>query len=98
MGGLFGSLLYAIKTPKQNKKRRHAHFISKSRYIPPLSGFGVILPEELSTMAVELKKQESLLAQIHGEMSVGSVAKHREEQLWEVRFLYLKNIYLKMCR
>jgi len=50
-------------------------------------------------MAVELKKQESLLAQIHGEMSVGSVAKHREEQLWEVRFLYfLKNIYLKMCR
>ena len=36
-------------------------------------------------MANELKKQESLLAQIHGEMSVGYVVKHREEQLWEVR-------------
>jgi len=35
-------------------------------------------------MARELKKQESLLTQIHGEMNVGSVAKHREEQLWEV--------------
>ena len=36
-------------------------------------------------MAVELKKQESLLAQIHSEMSVGSVVKHREEQLWEAQ-------------
>lgn len=35
-------------------------------------------------MAIELKKQESLLAQIHSEMSVGTVPKHREEQLWEV--------------
>lgn len=54
------------------------------RYIPPLSGVGVSLPDELNAMARELKKQESLLAQIHGEMNVGSVAKHREEQLWEV--------------
>lgn len=54
------------------------------RYVPPLSGVGVSLPDELGAMEKELKKQESLLAQIHGEMSVGSVAKHREEQLWEV--------------
>lgn len=38
-------------------------------------------------MAIELEKQESLLAQIHEEMSVGTVAKHREEQLWEVTLL-----------
>jgi len=36
-------------------------------------------------MAIELKKQESLLSQIHSEMSVGSVVKHREEQLWEAQ-------------
>lgn len=59
-------------------------FSCRFRYIPPLSGVGVSLPDELSAMARELKKQESLLAQIHGEMNVGSVAKHREEQLWEV--------------
>lgn len=61
--------------------------------MPPLSGFGVILPEELGAMAVELKKQESLLAQIHGEMSVGSVAKHREEQLWEVGLQFFIGLY-----
>ncbi|KAK4008868.1 hypothetical protein OUZ56_013994 [Daphnia magna] len=55
------------------------------RYIPPLSGVGVSLPDELDAMTIELKKQESLLAQIHCEMSVGSVAKHREEQLWEAQ-------------
>ncbi|XP_046450987.1 ralA-binding protein 1-like isoform X3 [Daphnia pulex] len=55
------------------------------KYIPPLSGVGVSLPDDLEAMATELKKQESLLAQIHGEMSVGSVAKHREEQLWEAQ-------------
>ena len=60
------------------------NFLCRFRYIPPLSGVGVSLPDELSAMARELKKQESLLAQIHGEMNVGSVAKHREEQLWEV--------------
>ncbi|XP_059351189.1 ralA-binding protein 1-like isoform X2 [Daphnia carinata] len=55
------------------------------RYIPPLSGVGVSLPDEFDAMTIELKKQESLLAQIHCEMSVGSVAKHREEQLWEAQ-------------
>jgi RalA-binding protein 1 len=32
---------------------------------------------------MELKKQESLLAQIHAEMNAGFVK--REEQLWEVQ-------------
>lgn len=34
---------------------------------------------------MELKKQESLLAQIHAEMNAGFVTKKREEQLWEVQ-------------
>ena len=58
------------------------------RYIPPLSGVGVRLPEDAAEVQAELEKQESLLAQIHGEMcsvSVGSVSKHREEQLWEAQ-------------
>ena len=42
-------------------------------------------PEGVPAIEVELRKQESLLAQIHAEMSVGSVAKHREEQLWEAQ-------------
>lgn len=68
-------------------------FVLDFRYIPPLSGVGVSLPDDLNAMAVELKKQESLLAQIHGEMNVGSVAKHREEQLWEVQlFNSLSNL------
>lgn len=62
-------------------------FIDYFRYIPPLSGFGVSLPVDSASMAIELEKQESLLAQIHEEMSVGTVAKHREEQLWEVTVL-----------
>ena len=58
-----------------------------SRYVPPLSGVGVRLPDDTAAMEIELSKQESLLAQIHGEMSqsIGFVAKHREEQLWEAQ-------------
>merc|ERR1712071_285200 len=58
-----------------------------TKYIPPLSGFGVSFPEDFEGMAVELRKQESLLAQIHSEMSFGSVVKHREEQLWEAQHI-----------
>lgn len=36
-------------------------------------------------MEIELKKQESLLSQIHAEMNAGFISKTREELLWEVQ-------------
>lgn len=46
---------------------------------------GMQLPELADEISVELKKQESLLAQIHAEMNSGFSSKKREELLWEVQ-------------
>lgn len=54
------------------------------KYIPPLCA-GSSFPENPEELAIELKKQELLLNQIHKEMSEGFVSKKREEQLWEVQ-------------
>lgn len=43
------------------------------------------LPETPDEMQVELRKQESLLSQIHSEMNAGFVTKKREEELWETQ-------------
>lgn len=43
------------------------------------------LPEDIEEIKTELKKQESLLSQIHYEMNSGFVSKKREELLWEVQ-------------
>jgi len=56
------------------------------RYIPPISGPGgaTQLPESPQGIEEEMKKQESLLAELHTEISSGVVvSKAREEQLWE---------------
>lgn len=56
------------------------------RYIPPISGPGgaTQLPESPQGIEEEMKKQESLLAELHAEISSGVVvSKAREEQLWE---------------
>lgn len=53
-------------------------------YIPPLTS-SAQLPDEPNLMKVELKKQESLLSQIHAEMNAGFISKAREEMLWEVQ-------------
>ncbi|XP_077286341.1 ral interacting protein isoform X2 [Arctopsyche grandis] len=53
-----------------------------SRYVPPLTSTAR-LPENVDDIKKELRKQESLLSQIHAEMHAGSVCKKREEQLWE---------------
>lgn len=53
-------------------------------YIPPLTS-SAQLPEEPNLMELELKKQESLLSQIHAEMNAGFISKTREELLWEVQ-------------
>ncbi|XP_011297136.1 nucleolar complex protein 3 homolog [Fopius arisanus] len=56
-----------------------------TKYIPPLPSGSANLPDEPESIALELVKQESLLAQIHMQMNAGFVTKSREEQLWEVQ-------------
>lgn len=58
--------------------------IAIERYVPPLES-GAKLPEDPIEIEHELRKQESLLTQIHKEMNVGCISKPREELLWEVQ-------------
>lgn len=53
-------------------------------YVPPLTS-GAELPFEPELIEEELKKQESLLSQIHMEMHSGFISKPREELMWEVQ-------------
>lgn len=57
------------------------------RYKPPITSASTSpnLPETADEIIEELKKQDSLLNQIHSEMNAGFVSKKREEQLWEVQ-------------
>jgi len=58
--------------------------VSLIKYVPPISGPTVPLPESPGGIAEEMKKQESLLAELHQEISSGLVvSRAREEQLWE---------------
>ncbi|KAH8382932.1 hypothetical protein KR009_005844 [Drosophila setifemur] len=54
------------------------------KYVPPLTS-GNQLPEHPEDIQTELRKQDSLLSQIHSEMNAGFITKKREEQLWEVQ-------------
>nr|CAD7415113.1 unnamed protein product [Timema poppensis] len=56
-----------------------------TKYVPPLSAGSPSLPDNPAGISEELKKQESLLNQIHQEMNAGFVSKSREELLWEVQ-------------
>ena len=55
------------------------------KYIPPISGQGGLnlLPESAEGIEEEMKKQESLLEDLHKEISLGVASKATEEQLWE---------------
>ncbi|XP_055374979.1 ralA-binding protein 1 [Condylostylus longicornis] len=55
------------------------------KYVPPITSTSPKLPEDPHQIQIELKKQESLLTQIHSEMNAGFFSKKREEQLWEVQ-------------
>ncbi|SPP83848.1 ralA-binding protein 1 [Drosophila guanche] len=54
------------------------------QYVPPLTAASQ-LPEDPEDIQMELRKQDSLLTQIHSEMNAGFITKNREEQLWEVQ-------------
>jgi len=55
------------------------------KYIPPISGQGglSLLPESPEGIEEEMKKQESLLEDLHKDISRGVASKATEEQLWE---------------
>lgn len=55
------------------------------RYVPPITSTSPNLPETPEEISTELRKQESLLSQIHSEMNAGFVNKKREEELWETQ-------------
>uniref|UniRef100_W8BCP5 RalA-binding protein 1 n=2 Tax=Ceratitis capitata TaxID=7213 RepID=W8BCP5_CERCA len=59
--------------------------ISLIKYVPPITPSSPKLPDNPDDILIELRKQESLLTQIHAEMNAGFVSKKREEQLWEVQ-------------
>ena len=57
--------------------------VKLTRYIPPISVISN-LPDSPRAIEEEMRKQESLLAELHAEISSGVVVgKAREEQLWE---------------
>ncbi len=61
-------------------------FSSFFRYVPPINAStSPNLPETVEDIQAELRKQESLLSQIHSEMNAGLHSKKREEELWEVQ-------------
>ncbi|KAK9889301.1 hypothetical protein WA026_004582 [Henosepilachna vigintioctopunctata] len=69
-----------------------------SRYVPPLPA-GAILPLSADLIQLELRKQESLLNQIHMEMNCGCIVKQREELLWEVqRIITQLKRQMKSCQ
>ncbi|XP_062121497.1 ralA-binding protein 1 isoform X1 [Drosophila sulfurigaster albostrigata] len=55
------------------------------KYVPPLTSTSPGLPDKPEDIQLELRKQDSLLSQIHSEMNAGFISKKREEQLWEVQ-------------
>ncbi|KAH8311820.1 hypothetical protein KR044_008185 [Drosophila immigrans] len=55
------------------------------KYVPPLTSSSPGLPDKPEDIQTELRKQDSLLSQIHSEMNAGFISKKREEQLWEVQ-------------
>ncbi|XP_022915151.2 ralA-binding protein 1-like [Onthophagus taurus] len=73
---LFTALLYHCQSLFPNTQI--------TRYIPPLKP-NAQLPIDPDLIEEELKKQESLLAQIHAEIQEGFIARHREELMWEVQ-------------
>ncbi|XP_054747750.1 ralA-binding protein 1 [Anastrepha obliqua] len=88
------SLAMLLSPPMQMSHRLLVALLSQSgvlfanvsliKYVPPITS-SPKLPETPEDIQVELRKQESLLAQIHAEMNAGFVSKKREEQLWEVQ-------------
>jgi len=59
--------------------------VSIKKYVPPISGQSMVslLPQSPQGIEEEMKKQESLLEDLHKQISLGMASKATEEQLWE---------------
>ena len=53
------------------------------KYVPPITSSSVNLPETETGIEEEIRKQESLLADLHLQISSGAASKKTEEQIWE---------------
>lgn len=53
------------------------------KYVPPISSSSANLPETEKEIEEEIRKQESLLADLHLQISSGAASKKTEEQIWE---------------
>ncbi|CAH2095250.1 unnamed protein product [Euphydryas editha] len=56
-----------------------------TKYVPPLLSIPADFPETANEISEELRKQESLLNQIHAEMHAGFITSARDQQLWEAQ-------------
>ncbi|CAG4955336.1 unnamed protein product [Parnassius apollo] len=59
--------------------------VSLTKYVPPLLSIPADFPESAAEISAELRKQESLLNQIHAEMHAGFITPARDQQLWEAQ-------------
>ena len=53
------------------------------KYVPPITSSSLPLPETEVEIEAEIRKQESLLADLHLQISSGAASKKTEEQIWE---------------
>ena len=53
------------------------------KYVPPITSSSAVLPETEGEIEAEIRKQESLLADLHLQISSGAASKKTEEQIWE---------------
>ena len=53
------------------------------KYVPPITSSNAVLPETEAEIEAEIRKQESLLADLHLQISSGAASKKTEEQIWE---------------
>ncbi len=72
------------------------------RYVHPISGEGSSAQvDQLDTEKAideEIKKQESLLADLHLQISSGAASKKTEEQIWEQQRIVTQLKVLILCR
>ncbi|XP_072933471.1 ralA-binding protein 1 [Epargyreus clarus] len=59
--------------------------VQLTKYVPPLQALPADFPSSACELSAELRKQESLLAQVHAEMHAGFITHARDQQLWEAQ-------------
>ncbi|XP_063379894.1 ralA-binding protein 1 isoform X1 [Cydia fagiglandana] len=68
-----------------NKAEKLFSDVTLQKYIPPLLSIPADFPDSATEISAELRKQESLLNQIHAEMHAGFITNARDQRLWEAQ-------------